>query len=279
LEGSNPENALRGRSAMTERRGLDERLRAALGSDGPVATGPSRWRTGTEAAKAAVIAGIHRRRVRRLQIAGMACLVAVGLAVSLPQVLGNTTPTNHFAAKNGARAPAASPVHGAATGTASPATSSGTVATASCHVGGRLVSDCGVLASGSGGQKLQADAGAVSSTYAAMPPGFTSSLGKTLVVRAGDRVVVALPRLKTGWQWAKPEIVDTGGVSSVAGLPVVVRATMSRGTTERFVITTTSPTTVVLEAQQDVYKGPAGEASTHPGSTAVWVLVLRVEAR
>jgi hypothetical protein len=261
---------------MTEGRGLDERLRAALGSDGPNAAGPGRGRTGAEAAKAAVIAGIHRRRVRRLQVAGTACLVAVGLAVSLPQVLGNTTPTNHFAAKNGARAPAASPVHGAATGTASPATSSGTVATASCHVGGRLVSDCGVLASGAAGQKLQVNAGAVSSAYAATT---SPSLGKTLVVRAGDRVVVALPRLKAGWQWAKPEIADTGGISSASGLPVVVRATASRGTTERFVVTTTSAATVVLEAQQDVYNGPAGGASTHPGSTAVWVLVLRVEAK
>jgi hypothetical protein len=265
---------------MTEGRGLDERLRAALGSDGPLAAGPGRWRTGAEAAKAAVIAGIHRRRVRRLQIAGTACLVAVGLAVSLPQVLGNTTPANHFAAKNGARAPAASPVHGAATGTASPATSSGTAATASCHVGGRLVSDCGVLASGAAGQKLQVSAGAVFSTYAATtPPRSISSLGKTLVVRAGDRVVVALPRLKAGWQWAKPEIADTGGISSASGPPVVVRATASRGTTERFVVTTTSAATVVLEAQQDVYNGPAGGASTHPGSTAVWVLVLRVEAK
>jgi hypothetical protein len=265
---------------MTEGRGLDERLHAALGSDGPIATGPGRGRTGAEATKAELIAGIHCRRVRRLQIAGTACLVAVGLAVSLPQVLGNATPTNHFAAKNGARAPAASPVHGAAAGTASPATSSGTAATASCHVGGRLVADCGVLASGAAGQKLEVNAGAVSSAYAATtPPPSISSLGTSLVVRAGDRVVVALPRLKTGWQWAKPEIVDRGGVSSAAGPPVVVRATASRGTTERFVVTTTSAATVVLEAQQDVYNGPAGGASTHPGSTAVWVLVLRVEAK
>ncbi|MGH9920064.1 MAG: hypothetical protein ACRD6W_14515, partial [Nitrososphaerales archaeon] len=62
---------------MSERRGLDERLRTALGGDRPIALQGG----GSEATRSLLLARIRQRRARRLQAAGVASVLALGLAL------------------------------------------------------------------------------------------------------------------------------------------------------------------------------------------------------
>jgi hypothetical protein len=256
---------------MSEHPGLDDRLRAALGASGNIGAD---GRSNPEAAKSRVLSGIHRRRSRRLQVAGVACVVALGLAVSLPQVLGGSAPQpqatgTHSKSSTSAASPTRSPTAGAA---ASPASTAGLSAT--CRVAGRSVTRCGVLATtASAALKLTTAARSNEAAFGGLEP--DHALGSPLVVEKGKTFLVELPRVKSGWRWATPTIA--GSSVSGANHPVVVRQDGTRHGVARFVVTAQVVGTVVLDAQERVFEGKAGAPSIVAQSWPAWALEVEVE--
>lgn len=262
---------------MSDPSGLESRLRAALGAAHPMGTSDA-GHGARDAAKTRVLAGIRRRRVRRLQVMGAAAVVLLGLAVSLPQVLGRATPTTQAAGTHSKSSPVAfaPSMHATGTPSASPAVHSAVVATATCRVDGRTVTDCGALATGSAAQPASASAASTQKGAAFGTKQSAESLGSPLVVHAGARVVIELPRTKGHLRWDTPTIAGTPEYHG-SGPPVTVRSTRSRGATQQFTVTTKEPVTVVLEAQDDLFTGPGEAPSIVAGSTAAWALELKVE--
>jgi hypothetical protein len=106
----------------------------------------------------------------------------------------------------------------------------------------------------------------------------TNDHGSPLVVRTGTRVVVELPRTGALWRWSTPTPVGAAVHASRPQVEVhAVHAVQSGGAVQEFLVTTGVPTTVVLEAQDDVFAGRGPVPSNVPGSTTSWALELKVE--
>jgi hypothetical protein len=275
---------------MTDPAGLEERLRAALGADGPLretdpfAARRTGQRSGPAGAKARVLDGIRRRRLRRLQAVGSAAAVALGLAIGLPELLSGS-PGHPVEARAGARASAsgvptrhAPPGAHAAFGAAAAAPRAGGPG-ATCRRRGGAPTGCGVLEEGKGAQRLTRAADAANApggVFAAAPE--VRGLGAPFVVRAGSTVVVTLPEKVAGWHWARPRIAGML-VYHGSGPPVVVRALKSRRGVQRFSVRTTVAVTVVLWAQEDVDARMRTAQSVARGRWPVWALELEVVGR
>lgn len=281
---------------MSDPLGLDARLRAALGEGGPAARAGSGRAGEGPTAKSRVLAGIRQRRLRRLQLAGGAAVVVIGLAVSLPQVLGSPPTSPDRFATHGksttSRSPANSPAHTGSAGSAAapssahaqlgprvtPLKTNGPV----CQVRTRVVRPCGAVAKGSAGLSLTRAAmslqQAVNSTgvYGTdTGPTATWHLVPSLVVHPGSTIVIELPRVSGPWRWTTPAIAGNPTYHG-QGPPVVARATKAHGHLQTFVVKPNVAVTVVLEAQADHYTGAIAPPSI-VGPPAVWALELKVE--
>jgi hypothetical protein len=280
---------------MSDHHGLDARLRAALGEGGPAARAGSGRAGDGQSARSRVLSGIRQRRLRRLQLAGGAAVVVIGLVVGLPQVLGSTPASPNRFATHGksttSRSPAASPAPPARTGSAAAPTGAGAqygtrAAPAQmngpvCQVRARKVRPCGAVAKGSAGLSLTRAATslqqAVNSTGVygtATGPAATWHLVPSLVVHPGTTIVIELPRVSDRWRWTTPAIAGNPTYHG-QGPPVVARATKAHGHLQRFVVKANVAVTVVLEAQADRYTGSAPPSIVEP--PAVWALELKVE--
>lgn len=280
---------------MSDPSGVEERLRAALrGDDTGGGEGAGRGDSHSRV-RTRVLVGIRQRRLRRLQMVGGAAVVVLALAVGLPQVFGSATPapgrpsghqqSTKRPASSATAAPSISPSSGKIAGGNQPAAHGSTARAkpdATCLVAASRARSCGMIATGSGGTSLAtaADAAerAVSSpaVFSSVAPAAESHLGKKMVVRAGSVIVVELPHTKSTWRWSVPKIADTP-VYHGLGPPVVVREVRARGRTQRFVVTTRFPVSVVLEAQESVYVGKAAPSIVE--APAVWALELEMEAK
>ncbi len=261
---------------MSDPNGLEDRLRAALGDHGPLTRGDA----DRDAARSRVLADLRSRRLRRLQVTGIAAVVALGLAVSLPQVLGRSSPSTPASAHSGsASAASLGPEHGTLhhADAASPTAARPTNVAGVCHVEDGTADDCGVLATGSAAQALGASAASTENTSAFATSRSTTLFGSPLEVRAGARVVIDLPRVAVDWRWETPSIAGAP-VYHGRGTPVTVGASRLHGATQQFLVTTKAPATIVLESEEDVFTGRAGTPGPH-GTQAIWVLELEVEEK
>ncbi len=265
---------------MCDPTGLEARLQAALGGESSVDPDGGRRGAGLDAARTRVLAGLRGRRTRRLQVLAAAAVVVLGLAVSLPQVLGSASPSTQATGVH-ARSAASAPAFAPATprsGLAGSAYAAGRLV-ATCHVKGseKTAANCGVLVTGSAARALTAAATSTQRSRAFGSSQSSKRLGRALVARTGAQLVVELPRVKANWRWSTPAIAGTP-VYHGRGVPVTVRATGLRGATQEFLVTTKVPVTVVLEARDDVFSGPGAPPSivdTEPA--AAWTLELKVK--
>jgi hypothetical protein len=261
---------------MSDPAGLEARLRAALGGEHGHDAGRGRGGASLDVARGQVLAGIRRRRSRRLQVVGSAGVVVLGLALSLPQVLGGATPSTQATGASGvAHSKSSAPAFAPSTHRPENASSSPALV-AACHVQSRTVTDCGMLAQGSTAKPFSTSTATLGKAAPFGGVRSTNSLGSPLVVRAGTRVVVDLPRVKVHWRWDTPTVAGTPAFHGPEA-PVSVRSVPSHGTTQRFLVATRVPATVVLEAKDDVFTGPGATPSIVAGSTPVWALELKVE--
>jgi|GEM_PF-7011151 len=248
---------------MTEPDRLEELLRAALRQD--ALRVPEDGARGVDHARvrANVLGAVRARRARRRRLGAGAGAVALllSLALGVLQVLGGSAST------------------GLRTGTTPRSELSGQ---ASCVLGSRTVRSCGRLATGTAAVALRNAAGdaaraaGAAATFSSVapvpaPPRF----GRTLVVRAGDRVVVALPVTSRTWRWTVPSVA--GASVSHGPHPVVVRATPPRTGVERFVVQVRTPVTVILVSAARVRGARVGSAAA-TGHVATWALELEVKA-
>ncbi|HVC14349.1 MAG TPA: hypothetical protein VND62_05760 [Acidimicrobiales bacterium] len=272
---------------------IEDRLRKALGESGPGARGSASAR-GSDAVRTQVLAGIRQRRLRRLQLTGVAAVVAVGLAVTLPQALGSPSSPSSSGRQGRAAAgtglPASSsasgvPAFGTSQGGAQSGSSAGTpahaaspVAPAHCRATAQVNRACGTIATGAAAPRLVTAAVSLERAVNAkrmvtMAPAVGSPRIPSLGVRAGGSVTVELPVLPGGWRWSAPAIAG-GPVYHGTGPPVRVRA--AGGGARRFVVTTRVAVTVVLEA---LAKHAPTSASTAIEPATVWALELKVEGK
>ncbi len=277
---------------MSDPNGLEERLRAALGDRDPLTRGGADPGAGRDAARTRVLAGLRRRRLRRLQVTGGAVVVALGLALALPQVLGSSSPSTASTqaasqpksvhSTGSASAASLGPEHGTLhhKETASPTAAVPTKLVGVCHIGDGTADDgtaddCGALVTGSAARTLRAAASGTENSFAFTSSRSATGFGSPLDVRAGTQVVIDLPRVAVDWRWQTPSIAGAP-VSHGSGPPVTVSATSSAGATQQFLVTTKVPVTVLLESEDDVFTGNAGKPGRQ-GTPAVWVLELKVE--
>ncbi|MDA8309387.1 MAG: hypothetical protein M0Z46_02020 [Actinomycetota bacterium] len=273
---------------MSDPARLEERLRAAMGADGPL--GPARGGRGSgpAGAKARVLAGIRRRRLRKLEGLGAAVVVAIGLAIGLPQVLAGSPalPTQGRAASGVAQSAGPAAGHGAFAPVRTPARR-----VATCRLHGGKTTACGKLETGAGARRL-----AMAADAANAPMGIVTAapaaraLGSPLIVREGAALLVTLPRLTADWRWGSPSIAGTY-VYHGSGPPVVVREVRAPRGLQRFLVRGKDPLTVVLLAREDASSGrgtPPSIGTGTPGTTGttrtagtspVWVLELKVVGR
>ncbi len=262
---------------MSEPTGLDERLRAALGAGRAREAGGLRPGPELDAARARLLSGIRRRRVRRLQVVGVAAVVVLGLAVGLSQVLGSAArvgPALASPVPSSGSAPAHRPsAH--RTATTAPVPSLRTRLLAVCRSRGRTLDGCGTVAAvraSSHDAAFAGVAGSEASGTAALP----ARLGAPLEVRAGTRVVIDLPTVTRARRWSTPSVVGAPGHRGSAP-PVLVRPVRSPGAAQQFVVATEAPATVVLESEDDVFAGEGAVPAPAAGPTDVWALELKVE--
>ena len=263
---------------MSEPAGLEQRLRAALGAGRALEAAGVRPISAHDATRARLLAGIRRRRVRRMQATGAAAVVALGLAVSLSQLLGSAAPGRPALASPAhpaSSAPAQGPVaHRPAAVEPVPSLLPRVVAT--CHVRGRTLDGCGTVVAGSALPPLSATAAGAAAPGAPGPPPSPARFGAPLVVRAGTRVVIDLPPVAGERRWGTPSVAGTPGHRGPAP-PVVVRPVRSPGRAQQFVVATEAPATVVLESEDDVFTGNGAAPASAGGPTDVWALELKVE--
>ncbi|MGH9100608.1 MAG: hypothetical protein ACRDV8_10335, partial [Acidimicrobiales bacterium] len=140
---------------------------------------------------------------------------------------------------------------------------------------------CGVLATGS--RSVPSAAASAPATAPAFGRATSANaLGPPLVVQAGHQVVVDLPLTEGETRWETPRV---GAMGALHGheRAVTVRPMPSRGADQRFLVSTTAPATVVLEAQEaeetaaDVPTGTGTASPSATGPAATWALELEVE--
>ncbi len=261
---------------MSEPAGLEERLRAALGGRVLEAGGPRP--VAHDASRTRLLEGIRRRRVRRVQATGVAAVVALGLSVTLSQVLGGAAPAPPVLASP-AHADASAPAQGPAAhrpAAVEPAPSLLPRVVATCHLRGRALDGCGTVVAGTAAPPFSATAAGAMASGSAGPGGSPAHLGAPLVVRAGTRVVIDLPQVPGARRWGTPSVAGTPGHQG-SPPPVVVRPVQSPGTAQRFVVATEAPATVVLESEDDVVRREGAAPASAAGPVDVWVLELKVE--
>ena len=273
---------------MSEPTGLDERLRAALGACRAREAGGLRPGPELDAARARLLSGIRRRRVRRLQVVGVAAVVVLGLAVGLSQVLGSAArvgpalaspaPSSGSALASPVPSSGSAPAHRPSahrTATTAPVPSLLPRLVAICHVRGRTLDGCGTVAAvgaSSHDAAFAGVAGSEASGTAALP----ARLGAPIVVRAGTRVVIDLPTVTRARRWSTPSVAGAPGHRGSAP-PALVRPVRSPGAAQQFVVATEAPATVVLESEDDVFAGEGAVPAPAAGPTDVWALELKVE--
>jgi hypothetical protein len=264
---------------MSEPTGLDERLRAALGEGRTLEAPGLRLGADRDATRTRLLAAIRRRRVRRMQAAGVAAAMALGLAVSLSQVLGSAPPPRPVLASP-ARSDGSAPAQGSTAhrpAAVEPVPALLPRFVAACHLRGRTLDGCGAVVAGSAAPSRSVTAPGNAVSEALGPAGSWAHLGPPLVVRAGTRVVIDLLPVAAERRWGTPSVVATPGHRGSAAA-VVVRPVRSPGDAQQFVVVTTkTPVTVVLASKDDVLTGPGSARPTVVGSTAVWALELKVE--
>ena len=263
---------------MSEPAGLDERLRAALGGGRPIEAGGLLPGAGHDAARARLLAGIRRRRVRRMKATGIAAVMALGLAVGLSQALGSAArprPALASPAYSGSSAPANGPAAHRPAAVA-PVPSLRPMIVATCHLGGRVLESCGTVVAVRAAQPRDAAAGSVAGSSAFGVAGSPARHGAPVVVRAGARVVIDLPAVTGARRWGTPSVAGAPGHRGPAP-PVVVHRVRSPGTAQQFVVATEAPATVVLESEDDVFTKKGAAPASASGPTDVWAFELKVE--
>lgn len=260
-------------------RGLEDRLRAALGDHGQVGNGGA-GRDAPSATKARVLSGIRQRRLRRLQMTGIAAVAVIALAVGLPQVFGGSTPPEGTPGIAGSAANEPGQAHASSNTPARGPSMSPAAQVVTCQAQGQSTAACGDLATGSEVRRLN---DALDSLPAATSSSFETAkgskpFGDVLTVRAGTAVVIDLPSLQKQWAWSTPVVAGAPGFSG-SGPPVVVVGTGKVGTAQQFMVNTRVPATVVLEAREDDFTAEKGRNAPMmiPGSAPVWALELKVE--
>ncbi len=261
---------------MAEHPTLETRLRTAFGA------GSGGLRTDPDSARARVVAGIRRRRARRLRAAGGAVAAIAALGIALPLVLdsGGASPGSQASRSAAAlgRSPTSTPPRfGLLAPAAVPGahTRSTPASTGRCLVATASVTPCGDLVAAPGAGQRSATKSTAEFGAAAAP----APAPATLHVRLGGLFEVTLPRLTGRRTWSTPRLA---GTFHGTGTPLEVRRSprtrVPRAGWQGFVVRATAAGTFELDAHAPA-PAPTQGLPSGARSRATWTLGVEVTGK